>query len=192
MRMQALRRIHGPYERARVVEWINGRQIVRSFRTKSEADAVVETAEREILAQQTAGGLADGLLASMVELPMAPFWVYALLDSDDVPVYVGMTSNPGVRVSEHVAGKKDFSRVAILPQPLTKGQAAALERAIVQVLKPRFNQQLQPGKASPLSRFLPGDGATCAGDGESGNAQQIRCDNCSCAEGDSNPHGVTH
>lgn len=72
------------------------------------------------------------------------FYVYRLIDADDLVVYVGTTNNIKRRIADHKSNKPWINEVVRVKGSTfqDKGKAAAEERRLIKKLQPKYNKVL--------------------------------------------------
>lgn len=131
-------RIHGPFRHGR--RWrlhlVGDDQRVRRLSFASKEDAAAEL--DHLLAAELLDTAVGALVATAVDVPAAPVWVYLLRDRDRRVVYVGIASSPSSRLKAHRG--KSFAAVSVIPQPFDKPTALRVEAALIRLLQPPLNR----------------------------------------------------
>jgi len=99
-------------------------------------------------------GAVSGVAAAAVEIPLRAKCVYLLLQDSEV-VYVGASGSIYSRIAGHTrvtpGYPKEFSRAVVI---LCDGfDNLAIERVLIELLKPKYNLKVDPVTASDESEF---------------------------------------
>ncbi|MGH3713347.1 MAG: RHS repeat-associated core domain-containing protein [Micromonosporaceae bacterium] len=102
----------------------------------------------EVMYPPAENGMGSGIVKKLLPSALrggsnarAPVYVYFGLDKSGKAVYVGITNNVARRAAEHARSGKGFARLQSLAKPVTRGEARAIEQALIK-RNPHFQNKV--------------------------------------------------